>query len=93
MVLLAGAVLIGALLMAQWRLLNTRPEHFGTERLRGALYLTLLFASFAILHRYVTEAEQPEQPCCLTVFEGPEEPGRVPPPPPPPPPPRPGATE
>ena len=92
MVSLGGFFAIGALLLAQWRLLGTRPEHFRTERLRGALYLALLFASFATLHWYLAEAEREPEQCCLTVFEGPEEPpppgagpnGEPPPAPPPP---------
>lgn len=90
MVLLVGTAVVGAALIAQWRLLDARPEHLRTERLRGALYLALLFASFAALHRYVTRAEREEEPCCLTVFEGTEKPGSDPrstPSPPPPPPP------
>ena len=73
LVLLIGATAIGAVLVAQWRLVATRPEQFRTERLRGALSLAILFVSFAVLHRHVAEAERPEQPCCLTLF-GEEEP-------------------
>jgi hypothetical protein len=68
MVLLVGLLVTGAVLLAQWRLVATRPEHFRTERLRGAITLAVLFVSFAVLHRYLSEAEQPKQPCCLTLF-------------------------
>jgi hypothetical protein len=68
MTLLAGAVAIGALLLAQWRLLESRPEHFRTERLRGALYVALLFVSFAVLHWHITRAEREPEQCCLTLF-------------------------
>jgi hypothetical protein len=73
-VLLIGIAATGTLLLAQWRLVAVRPEQFRTERLRGALYLALLFASFAILHRYVADAERPKvDECCLRLF-GEEEP-------------------
>jgi hypothetical protein len=90
MILIAGAVTIGAVLIAQWRLIQTRPEHFRTERLRGALFLAILFVSFAALHWHVTKAERQEEPCCLTLF-GEElpppsaNPNAEPPPAPPPP--------
>jgi len=94
-VLIAGALTIGAVLLAQWRLVAARPEQFRTERLRGALYLAILFASFAALHWYVAEEERPKEQCCLQLF-GEEEPpppgsGRQlePPPAPPRPPERP----
>jgi hypothetical protein len=91
MVLLVGLLVTGAVLLAQWRLVATRPEHFRTERLRGAITLAVLFVSFAVLHRYVSEAEQPKQPCCLTLFgeEEPPPPGTGPQVEPPPAPPRP----
>jgi hypothetical protein len=84
----------GAVLIAQIRLVHSRPEHFRTERLRGALHLAILVASFAALHWYAAEAEKPPpDPCCLTLFgeEEPPPPGsgpQVEPPPAPPLPPR-----
>ena len=72
-VLLTGMAAIGALLLAQWRLVAARPEHVRTERLRGALYLALLFVSFAVLHRYLSQEERPKEQCCLILF-GEEEP-------------------
>jgi hypothetical protein len=91
-VLLIGIAATGALLLAQWRLVAARPEQFRTERLRGALYLAILFVSFAVLHYYVAEAERPEvNECCLTLFgeEEPPPPGSGPQVDPPPAPPRP----
>ena len=67
-VLIAGIVIIGAVLIGQWRLIQTRPEHFRTERLRGALYVAILFVSFAVLHWQLAEAEREPDQCCLTLF-------------------------
>jgi hypothetical protein len=92
-VLIAGAAVIGAVLIAQWRLIQTRPEHFRTERLRGALYVAILFVSFSVMHWHLTEAEREPEQCCLTLFgEEVPPPGANPnvePPPAPPPPTRP----
>ena len=67
-VLLVGAVTIGAVLIAQWRLVHSRPEHFRRQRLRGALTLAILFVSFAVLHWRVTEPKREPEQCCLTLF-------------------------
>jgi hypothetical protein len=92
MVLLGGVATIGAVLIAQWRLIAARPEHFRTERLRGALYIAILFVSFAVMHWHLAEAERKQEPqeCCLRLFgEETPPPGAVqngePPPAPPPP--------
>jgi hypothetical protein len=92
MVLIVGIVTIGSLLIAQWRLIGSRPEHFRTDRLRGGLSLAILFVSFAVLHWHVSEAEREPERCCLRVFDAPEpprSPGSGPAPEPPPAPPRP----
>lgn len=68
MTLLGGAVVIGSVLLAQWRLLGSRPEHVRTERVREALYLAILFVSFAVLHWSLTEAEREPEQCCLRLF-------------------------
>ena len=90
-VLLVGMLVTAAVLLAQWRLVAARAEQFRTERLRGAICLAILFASFAVLHWYVAEAERPKEPCCLTLFgeEEPPLPGSGPQVEPPPAPPRP----
>ena len=90
-VLLVGLLVTGAVLIAQWRLVAARPEQFRTERLRGAITLLVLFVSFAILHWYLSEAERPEETCCLTLFgeDEPPPPGTGPQLEPPPAPPRP----
>jgi hypothetical protein len=92
LVLLVGTVTTGAVLIAQWRLLWARPEHFRMERLRGAVALVILVVSFSVMHWYLTQAEREPERCCLQTFSLPEEPpppGSGPPPPLPPAPPRP----
>ncbi len=69
MVLLGGLVTIGAVLIAQSRLIHSRPERFRRERLRGGLVLALLFVGFALLHRFVAEAERPRPDPGLVVFD------------------------
>lgn len=90
LVLLIGMVTACAVLLAQWWLVTARPEQFRTERLRGAVALSVLFFGFAALHWYVAEAERPDEPCCLMLL-GEEEPpsGGGPQMKPPPAPPRP----
>ncbi|HEX8402497.1 MAG TPA: hypothetical protein VF628_12425 [Allosphingosinicella sp.] len=91
-VLIVGAATIGALLIAQWRLIHSRPEHFRMERLRGGLFLAILFVSFGVLHWHIRKAEREPERCCLQVFEAPEPsppPATGPAPEPPPAPPRP----
>lgn len=84
-ILLAGSVLLLALLVAQFRWTDAPPDVFARMRTRSIVWALVLFGVFGTLHVLAVEAERPpDPPCCLTTFSTPEEPGTPPPPPPPP---------
>ena len=70
--LLAATVLIGGLLLDQWRWVDAAEPEFARRRWNGfGLALLAMLAAF-ILHRLAVDAETPDTDANLVVFDAAE---------------------